>query len=51
MSYQRIKGAEVEQVITYLTADEKYKLKLHCLKQNITMSKYIKTLVLNSLNK
>ena len=47
----RKKGEDVYQVITYLTESEKYKLKTHCAGHKITMSKYIKNLIAESLNK
>ena len=46
--YTRKNGEEVYQVSVYLTAEEKLRLKRHCLDQNTSVSNYIRTLILNN---
>ena len=46
--YKRKDGKEVYQVSVYLTAEEKLRLKRHCLDNNTSVSNYIKTLVLDN---
>ena len=46
--YKRKNGEEVYQVSVYLTAEEKLRLKRHCLNKKTTLSNYIRTLVLDN---
>ena len=46
--YKRKNGQQVYQVSVYLTAQEKLRLKRHCLEQNTPVSNYIRTLILNN---
>ena len=46
--YKRKNGQEVYQVSIYLTAEEKLRLKRHCLDNNTSVSNYIRTLILDN---
>ena len=46
--YKRKNGSEVYQVSVYLTAEEKLRLKRHCLNNNVSVSNYIRTLIFNN---
>ena len=48
-NYKRMNGEEVSPVITYLTDEQKCKLKAYCAINKITMSSYIKQLILEEL--
>lgn len=49
-NYYQTRNQPHYQVVSYLTKLQKAKLKAHCATNNITMSSYIKTLILNNLN-
>ena len=49
-NYYQTRNQPHYQVVSYLTKLQKAKLKAHCATNNITMSSYIKTLILNNLD-
>lgn len=49
-NYYQTRDEPHYQVVSYLSKSEKAKLKTHCVSNNITMSQYIKNLILNNLN-
>lgn len=46
--YTNWDGKEKHQVITYLTPEEKVRLKEYCCSNKITVSNYLRNLILNN---
>ena len=49
-NYKRTNGEQVFPVTAYLTEKEKLRFKTHCVSNQVTMSNYIKNLILGKLN-
>ena len=47
-SYKSCGGQEKHQVITYLTPEEKVRLKEYCCSNRTSVSSYLRNLILNS---